>query len=104
MSKKDPNSVPLSDPIKVGDTEITSVTLRKPKAGELRGLKVSDILQMDVDSMMTLLPRITSPVLDPSVVADLDADNFGPLAQKTMSFFLPKAQQEKLRQAQAAAN
>jgi len=101
MSQKNPNEVPLSSPIKVGSEEIKAVTLRKPKAGDMRGLKMAEILQMDVDAMITLLPRISTPILDPHVVEDLDADNFGPLAQKAMSFLLPKAQQEKLRQAQA---
>jgi hypothetical protein len=102
MTKTNPNTVPLAEPIKVDGKEITSVTLRKPKSGELRGLKVAEIMQMDVDTMIKLLPRITSPVLDPALVEDLDADNFGPLAQKAMSFFLPKAAQDKIQAAAAS--
>lgn len=97
VSKKNPNTVELSTPIKVGDTKITSVTLRKPKAGELRGLSIAEILHMNVTAMIKLLPRISTPVLDPQVIEEMDTDNFGPLSQKAMSFFLPKAQQEKMR-------
>lgn len=102
MTKANPNTVRLSSPIKVGGKEITEVTLRKPKAGEMRGLQTANILQMDVDTMIKLLPRITSPVLDPAVVEDLDADNFGPLCQKAMSFLLPKAAQDKITAAAAS--
>ena len=36
--KRDPNTVTLDTPIKRGNGEITEVTLRKPSAGELRGV------------------------------------------------------------------
>ena len=42
MSKAELKTVKLETPIKRGETEITVVKLRKPKAGELRGLSLSD--------------------------------------------------------------
>ena len=38
---KDPNTVQLDTPIKRGDGHITSVTLRKPNSGELRGVSLA---------------------------------------------------------------
>ncbi len=49
--------------IKRGDKPLTEVSVREPKAGDLRGLKLFDIMQADVDAMATLLPRITTPPL-----------------------------------------
>lgn len=40
--------IELDQPIKRGDTEITSVTIRKPKSGELRGVRLQVLLEMDV--------------------------------------------------------
>ena len=46
---KDPNTVQLDTPIKRGDGHITSVTLRKPNSGELRGVSLAELLQMKVN-------------------------------------------------------
>ena len=58
--KKDPNTVQLETPIKRGDGHITSVTLRKPNSGELRGISLAELLQMKVDALQAVLPRITT--------------------------------------------
>ncbi|WP_236672036.1 phage tail assembly protein [Croceicoccus sp. YJ47] len=55
--------VPLATPIARGDTTIDRITLRKPKAGALRGLTMQDILQADVSALITLIPRISTPAL-----------------------------------------
>ncbi|KFA28137.1 tail protein, partial [Xanthomonas vasicola pv. vasculorum NCPPB 1326] len=46
-----------------GEQTITQINVRKPGAGELRGLKLTDVLQLDVTALATLLPRISSPTL-----------------------------------------
>ena len=55
--------VELDEPIKRGETEITRVTVRKPKSGELRGVRLQVLMEMDVISMTEVLPRITDPSL-----------------------------------------
>lgn len=95
MGKKtNPNAVPLSAPVKIDGQEVSEITLRKPKAGEMRGLKVSNILQMDVNELSKLLPRISAPPLDGTQVADLPADDFTALATKALTFFVAKGQME----------
>lgn len=42
---------------------ITEITLTPPTAGHLRGLKLLDVLQFDVDTLAKLLPRISQPTL-----------------------------------------
>lgn len=52
-------SLTLSSPIKRGNEKITEITLRKPDAGSLRGLTLTDLIRMDVDSMAELTPRLS---------------------------------------------
>lgn len=77
-------------------TEFTAVGLRKPDVGTLRGLKMTDILQMDVNAMLVLLPRITEPALAPSEVSLLDPADFMSLAGRVVAFFLTADQQAQL--------
>lgn len=94
-------TVALTQPIVRGDQTIAEVTVRKPSAGALRGLKITSIVTLDVSSLLVLLPRITEPALLPDEVAALDlADLFG-LGQEVIGFFMTPAQAEALTAAQA---
>ncbi|MCF6221628.1 MAG: phage tail assembly protein [Robiginitomaculum sp.] len=53
--------ITLTKPIENGDKKITSVTLRKPNAGEMRGLSLAEVAMLDIDTLITLIPRITTP-------------------------------------------
>lgn len=46
--------------------------LRKPLAGELRGLKLVDVMRFDMASHIVLLPRITEPALMPDELDQMD--------------------------------
>lgn len=78
----------LEQPVKRGAETIAEVTLRKPNSGELRGMKLTNLLQMDVGSMITLLPRITNPALTPDEVAELDPADLMALAGEVVGFFM----------------
>lgn len=69
------NTVPLDQPIKREGQVIDAITLRKPAAGELRGLSLVSVLNMDVDALSALLPRISTPTIHkPEVLAMDPAD------------------------------
>lgn len=88
-------TVTLTKPIQVDGEDVTKITLRKPEPGELRGLKLTDILQMDVVALTTLLPRITQPPLDENQIStDLETEDFMDMAAKTTLFFVKKEQLE----------
>lgn len=56
--------VTLSRPIVRGDKQtIAEIRIREPGAGELRGLKLFDVIQLDVGTLHELLPRLTQPLL-----------------------------------------
>jgi len=63
MSNKTNRTVTLRTPLEVGSKKINSIDVREPKAGELRGIKLLDVLQLDVVAYEMLLPRITEPAL-----------------------------------------
>lgn len=91
-----PNTVTLDEPIVRGDQKITSVTVRKPAAGELRGISLADLLKLDVGALHTVLPRITAPTLTTQDVAQMDVADLAQLGSEVVGFFLTKADRASL--------
>lgn len=87
-----PNKVTLQTPVTIDGKNITEITLRTPTVGELRGLSVASILQMEVSTLSTMFERITQPVLSPMQISKLDPADFTTMAVQTMLFFAPKNQ------------
>lgn len=90
--KKDPNTVQLETPIKRAGGVITHVTLRKPTAGELRGVSLSELLQMKVDALQVVLPRITSPMLHKQEMQAIDPADLVNMGGVVLGFLLTKEQ------------
>lgn len=84
-------AVTLNEPIVRGDQRITVVTLRRPKAGALRGINLAALVNSaDYDALETLLPRISSPTLTKADVADMDPSDIVQFASEVVLFFVPK--------------
>ena len=84
-------TVTLDTPITRGETKIESVTLRKPGSGELRGVSLTDLLRMDVDALITVVPRISTPTLLKHEVAAMDPADLVQIGSAVAGFLLPKA-------------
>ncbi|MQT34863.1 phage tail assembly protein [Pseudomonas helleri] len=89
MSQK--QTVTLDTPIKRGDQVITELTIRKPSSGELRGIALTDLLQMNVTSLTKILPRLTSPSVTEQDVARMDPADLVQCGSQVADFLLPKA-------------
>ena len=87
----DENTVVLDSPIRRGVTTIDSITLRKPSSGELRGVSLVDLLQMDVASLIKVVPRISSPTLTAIEVSGMDPADLLALSSKISGFLLQKS-------------
>ncbi|HET9511808.1 MAG TPA: phage tail assembly protein [Sphingomonas sp.] len=87
-------TVTLDVPLQIGADTITAVQVRKPASGELRGLTMMALSQLDYAALETLLPRITIPVLTKADIANLDPADFMQLGGEVMDFLLPKAAKE----------
>jgi hypothetical protein len=91
MNDTNDNTVTLDTPIKRGEQTIDKVTLRKPSSGELRGTSLSALVNLDVEALQKVLPRITSPMLTEADVARLDPADLVQLGGMFAGFLLPKA-------------
>lgn len=83
-------TVTLDAPIVTGDVTIDQVKIRKPQAGELRGLSLSALLNLDYAALENLLPRITIPTLTKAQIMAMDPSDFTQLGSEVMDFLLPK--------------
>lgn len=89
-------AIVLDTPIKRGDTEITEIQLRKPLSGELRGLALTEVLQMQVQALTELLPRISTPTLTKHEVSSMDPADLVQCGQEIAGFFLTREQRAGL--------
>lgn len=87
----DENTVILDTPIRRGTTTIDSITLRKPNSGELRGVSLSELLQMDVNSLVKVVPRISNPTLTAIEVTSMDPADLFAIGTKVSGFLLQKS-------------
>ncbi|MGE4306319.1 MAG: phage tail assembly protein [Novosphingobium sp.] len=83
--------ITLEKPITRGEQTIPAISLRKPDAGALRGIVLSDLLRMEAGAVADLLPRITKPPLLPHEVARMDAADLMACAVEISNFLLPRS-------------
>jgi hypothetical protein len=85
----------LDDSIVIGGEEKlpagTVITVRKPGSGELRGLALNSLLQLDVASLETLAPRVTTPILHKQLAAAMAPNDLLQFGTEVVDFLLPKA-------------
>lgn len=91
----DIETVEFDTPIVRGDLTISQVNINKPKTGALRGLSLSDLLKLDVDTVIKLVPRISTPLLAEHEVAALDPADFLSVSTVVVGFFASKEQRAK---------
>lgn len=84
-------TITLDAPIKRGEQVIEHVTVAKPNAGALRGLSLYNVMQMDVTTLTTLLPRITNPTLTEADIKAMDVADILSLGSEVTSFFVKAA-------------
>ena len=87
----DDNTVHLDTPIVRGKSYMTSLTLRKPSSGELRGVHLVDLLNLDVAALLKVLPRITSPSITATEAAGMDPADLLACGNKVAHFLLQKS-------------
>ncbi|HWX66050.1 MAG TPA: phage tail assembly protein [Rhodanobacter sp.] len=85
-----PTTVTLDSPIARGDQLIASLHLRRPKAGELRGVSLVELTQMEVGAIAKVLPRICDPFLTADDINKLEAPDLLKIGTEIALFLLPK--------------
>lgn len=84
-------TITLDTPLQRGKETITTVTLRKPQSGALRGTRLQALMDMDVNAMMVVLPRISMPALQPHEINEMDPADLLLLSVEVVTFLLPKS-------------
>ncbi len=85
--------VELEQPIIQGETKITQLTLRKPTAGELRGIKLIQIMELIPDAFFQLIPRICTPTVTIGQLHTIDATDLLEIMAKIASMLEKKSSQ-----------
>ncbi len=83
-------AVTLQTPIERKGEAIKTIHLMKPRTGDLRGLLLSDVVQMRADAVATLLPRISTPTILKHEVDELDPADLVMCAMEVANFLVPK--------------
>jgi hypothetical protein len=79
----------LSAPIaREGGEPIAEITLRRPTAGDLRGVAFTDLLRMDVTTAATVAPRIAQPFITSDEAAAMDVHDLYQVAVGIVGFFV----------------
>lgn len=84
-------TITLDTPIQREGQTIDRLELRKPAAGELRGLSMLALLQMDVEALATLLPRISTPMVSKPEALQMDPADLLAVGVQVAGFLQQKA-------------
>lgn len=92
QTDSDRETIELDEPIQRGKTTITELQIRKPKAGELRGVSLMELAQMDVMALRKVLPRITTPTLTDIEIGNMDPADILQCGVAVAGFLVTKKQ------------
>lgn len=93
MTTQPTKEITLDHGFTQGASKITTVTMHKPNTGHCRGLSLKDVLSFDINSLATLLPRITSPAMSAQNVYELELMDTLKFAEEITNFLAPSADQ-----------
>ncbi|MGW8201917.1 phage tail assembly protein [Sphingomonas bisphenolicum] len=89
-------TIDLVDPIRRGDTRIEKLTLRKPKASELRGLTLQNLMSSDVGTIIEVVPRITDPILTRDEAENLQPEDLAEIGGTLRGFFMTASEKKAI--------
>ncbi|WP_272573302.1 phage tail assembly protein [Providencia sp. PROV259] len=89
--EKNQITITLDEPITRGATTVTEVVVRKPNSGALRGVRLAALMEMDVDSAILVLPRVTAPALTKAELLMMAPADMVNLTKELVLFLLPKS-------------
>lgn len=89
-------TVTLVEPIVRGETRIEKLNIRKPKAGELRGLSLQDIMRNEATALLQLIPRVSEPPVTADEANDLESEDFAEISGVIRGFFMTSAEKQAI--------
>ncbi|NKS46129.1 phage tail assembly protein [Acinetobacter lwoffii] len=90
--------VDLDEPIKIGGTTYTKVEVRKPSVPALRKIRISELLNGDVNSICTILPLCTTPTISQAMLNNgvVEPADIVQLGAAVIYFLQPKSVRAEL--------
>lgn len=85
----------LNTPIKRGDKELTEIVLHKPNVGAMRGISVYALVNMNVDALVAILPKISDPKLTESEINNIDLPDLLQIGVLVAGFFVMDEMQQE---------
>lgn len=85
-------TVDLEEPLVRGEDKHTSIQLRRPGGGELRGVDLISLYRMDVVAVSKVVPRISSPVVAGPEFMAMPAPDIAAICNAVSDFLLTKQQ------------
>lgn len=79
--------IKLIKPLTFGETTIPELVLRRPTAGDLRGIKMQAIGELEVDTILKMAQRLSTTPLAPTTLDDLDPADLLVLGAEIAGFF-----------------
>lgn len=89
-------TIELDHPVIRGETEIRTVQIRKPKAGDLRGLSLSDLFDMKTDTVLAVIPRVSTPTLTTHEASQLELSDLFKFSVRLVAVLLPEESQQEV--------
>lgn len=80
-------NVPLAKPLTYGQDKLTNLQLRRPMAGDLRGLRLAGLSDMDVDVITKIAVRCSVTAVTEALLAELDPYDLVKLTEAVGGFF-----------------
>ena len=91
-----PAAIQLDTPVVRGEQTISEITLRKPTSGELRGVALMELAQLDVSALRKVLPRITTPTLTDIEISRMDPADLMQCGVEVAGFLLSKKAKQEI--------
>ena len=78
--------VTLPTPLKLDGKEVSEITIRMPKTGEMRGINLGHAAVGNTETMIEMLARVTVPPVPSDVLGNMDLYEFTILATALLAF------------------
>ena len=79
--------VPLAKPLPYGKGTLDKLQLRRPMAGDLRGIRLAGLSDMDVDVVTKIVARCSVQTVTEAQLAELDPYDLVKVTEKIADFF-----------------
>ncbi|WP_372395145.1 phage tail assembly protein (plasmid) [Azospirillum sp. HJ39] len=80
-------TVPLAKPLTYGQDTLKQLQLRRPMAGDLRGIRLAGLSDMDVDVVTKIASRCCITVVTEAHLAELDPYDLVKVTEAVGGFF-----------------